>query len=310
MAKPVGERVAEFRARQKHKGLVTISLNVPEQDAHFFRDMAAKARARKRPLRARQDGDADAEKGLSPAQRRRAEQWVALSGAKIDLDIPTLKLGEVLARCIAEEILRAGWPIGHYLGSESDLRERYDVGRNLLGEAVRVLEHQSIARMRRGSSGGLFSDKPSLESTAYMAGLYLEYRRVSNADLLRTRREIQHIVVRRAIERLDAKGRRKLKEILHEEQTYDGRSNVFFTQHFHNVLAQLTGDPVLELLTDLLLKLFRNHVRLRSRAPTKGGLSPVFELHRDIAQAMLDGDAERACAAVDKHMALIEKILL
>lgn len=311
MAKPVAERVAEFRARQKHKGLTTVSLIIPEQDVHFFRDMAAKARAKKRPVRAvRQMNGPEAARGLSSAQRRRAEQWVALSGAKIDLDEPSLKLGEILARCIAEEILRAGWPTGRYLGSESELRERYGVGRNLLGEAVRILEHQSIARMRRGSGGGLFSDQPSLESTAYMAGLYLEYRRTSNADLLRTRRDIQHMVVNRCIDRLDAAGRRKLQEVIDEERSRPGETNVFFIQHFHNVLAQLSGDPVLELLTDLLLHIFRNHVRLHSRTPSRTGLPYVFDLHGRIAQAILDRDRESACALIDEHMNHIEKVML
>lgn len=310
MAKPVAERVAEYRARQKHNGLTTISLIIPEQDVHLFREMAEKARAKKRPARVRAPKEPEPDTGLSAAQRRRAEQWAAISGAKIDFNNPALRLSEVLARCIAEEILRAGWPIGRYLGSETELRERYDVGRNLLGEAVRILEHLSIARMRRGSSGGLFSHTPNLESTAYMAGLYLEYRRVNSADLLRTRREIQHIVVSRAIEKLDTAGRCKLKEIIAEEQTYEGGSNVFFTQHFHNVLAQLTGDPVLELLTDLLLHLFRNHVQFHASAAQKNGLTHIFQLHQRIAQAILDKDAKRACALVDEHMELIEKIMV
>ncbi len=310
MAKLGAERVAEFRARLKHKGLTTVSLTIPEQDVHLFREMAAKARSRKRPGRIAPTSETEPDRGLGSAQRRRAEQWMAISGANIDLDNPALKLSEVLARCIAEEILRAGWPIGRYLGSESELRERYDVGRNLLGEAVRILEHQSIAHMRRGSSGGLYSDKPSLESTACMAGLYLEYRRVNNIDLLRTRREIQHLVVRRAIEKLDAGGRRKLMEILAEEQSHDGTNTVFFSQYFHNVLAQLTGDPVLELLIDLLLHLVSNHVRLRALAARKNGLPYVFGLHRRIAQAILDGDEARACAAVDEHMDYIGKRML
>jgi DNA-binding FadR family transcriptional regulator len=311
MAKQVAERVAEYRQRQRQRGLATISLQIPEQDVELFRELAAKARAgrgaeRSGRLRLQRP---ELERGLSSAQRRRAATWIVLTGAKIDLENPSLSLSDVLARCIAEAILRAGWPIGLYLGSESELRERFGVGRNLLGKAIRVLEHQSIARMRRGSSGGLFSDRPSLESIAYMAGLYLEYRGTTKQDLLYTRREIQRIVIRRCIERLNASSRRRLEEILEEEQEPAAEKSMFFVQRFHSVLAQLTGDPVLELLTDLLLNLVRNHLPADAalRPTGRHRLPYVFELHRGIANAILARDEALAQQLLDEHIAHIAK---
>ena len=49
---------------------------------------------------------------------------------------------------------------GDLVGTEPELIEREGVSRALLREAVRLLEHHHIARMRRGPGGGLFVMAP------------------------------------------------------------------------------------------------------------------------------------------------------
>lgn len=45
--------------------------------------------------------------------------------------------------------------MGQSLGPEAELLDRYQVSRAVFREAVRILEHQQIARTRRGPGGGL-----------------------------------------------------------------------------------------------------------------------------------------------------------
>jgi len=55
-----------------------------------------------------------------------------------------------IARDIEADIARCGWPIGQSLGSEQALQHRFRVSRSVLLEAVRLVEHHQVARMRRG----------------------------------------------------------------------------------------------------------------------------------------------------------------
>src|SRR5205809_51921 len=66
------------------------------------------------------------------------------------------KLAAQVARRIEAEVVRRGWPVGESLGSEPELRTRHGVSRSVLREAVRLVEHHQVARMRRGPNGGLF----------------------------------------------------------------------------------------------------------------------------------------------------------
>ena len=71
------------------------------------------------------------------------------------------KGAEAVARNIARSIVSEGLQPGELVGTESELIEREGVSRALLREAVRLLEHHQIARMRRGPGGGLFVMAPS-----------------------------------------------------------------------------------------------------------------------------------------------------
>ena len=77
------------------------------------------------------------------------------------------KLARRAAEQIIADIIELGWPVGHILGSEAELLDRYAVSRAVLREAVRLMEHQHVARMRRGRGGGLVIDEPDIDTHRY-----------------------------------------------------------------------------------------------------------------------------------------------
>src|SRR3954470_7230869 len=71
-----------------------------------------------------------------------------------------------LADQIIEDVTARGWPVGEVLGSETELLEQYSVSRAVFREAVRLLEHQHVARTRRGPGGGLVVTEPAVGTVA------------------------------------------------------------------------------------------------------------------------------------------------
>src|ERR1700685_4754604 len=78
-----------------------------------------------------------------------------------------------VADLIIEDVMALGWPVGEVLGSEADLLERYQVSRAVFREAVRLLEHQQVARTRRGPGGGLALTAPPVGAVIDAVVLYL-----------------------------------------------------------------------------------------------------------------------------------------
>jgi DNA-binding FadR family transcriptional regulator len=95
----------------------------------------------------------------------------------------TSKLGAVIATAIEDDIVARGWPVGDLLGSEADLLHRYDASRAVLREAIRIVEHAGVARMRRGPGGGLFVIEPGRRSVATAASVWFSYVGVTDEEL-------------------------------------------------------------------------------------------------------------------------------
>src|SRR5215472_4470024 len=86
---------------------------------------------------------------------------------------PGSKRAAKLADRIVGDVMAMGWPVGELLGSEAELLERYRVSRAVFREAVRLVEHQQVARTRRGPGGGLVITEPTVDAVIDAVVLYL-----------------------------------------------------------------------------------------------------------------------------------------
>src|SRR5262249_1299700 len=100
------------------------------------------------------------------------------------------KRAQGVARDIIQLVDTAGLQPGDLLGSERALMERAGVSRGVLREAVRLLEHHNVVRMRRGPGGGLFVAEPSVAAVVDSAAIYLAWRGAGRADLAELRADV------------------------------------------------------------------------------------------------------------------------
>ena len=68
----------------------------------------------------------------------------------------------MIAAQIEEDLIGKGWPTGMLYGSEAQLVARFQVGKVVIREGVRILESRGTARMRRGPNGGLIVLAPTV----------------------------------------------------------------------------------------------------------------------------------------------------
>ncbi|MGB9223578.1 FadR/GntR family transcriptional regulator, partial [Mycobacterium sp.] len=116
-----------------------------------------------------------------------------------------------IARRIEADIVRHGWTVGESLGSEGALQQRYGVSRSVLREAVRLVEHHQVARMRRGPNGGLFICEPDAGPATRAVVIYLEYVGTTLEDLLNARLVLEPLAAALAAEHIDEAGIDRLR---------------------------------------------------------------------------------------------------
>ncbi len=207
------------------------------------------------------------------------------------------KLASRVATRIVADVARRGWPVGEVVGSEAELLERYGVSRAVLREAVRLVEHQHVARMRPGPGGGLIVSEPNVEAIIDAAVIYLLRVQAPLDDVFAARLTLEEIVTRLAPQRANAADRERVRQLVEAEAAG------LATDHraLHSLLASITRNPALELFVDIL-----NRLTLFYFSDQRSLSAPVFDAslhaHRRIAQAVVAGDDDLARARMTKHL--------
>lgn len=212
------------------------------------------------------------------------------------------KLAEKTAVQILAEVAESGWPVGELLGSEVDLQARYGVSRAVLREAVRVLEHHQVARMRRGPGGGLFVTEPEHGVVADSMALQLDRLGIKPKHLFEVRTAIEMVVLDRVIARRDDDVVLRLERALEAEQAATRVEFVVVGHDIHNVLAELSENRVLELLSAVLLRLSRIHSSAPAGATDPIPSGDVTRAHTRIVEAIVAGDDELARHRMRRHL--------
>ncbi|MET9387585.1 FCD domain-containing protein [Streptomyces sp. NPDC002928] len=218
---------------------------------------------------------------------------------------PVGKLAAQIARRIEADVMQRGWPVGESLGSEQDLREHYGVSRSVLREAVRLVEHHQVARMRRGPGGGLIVCAPDAGPATRSIVIYLEYIGTSVTDLLHARQLLEPIAAGLATQRLTEEGIDTLRATLDDELAQPDEPHEGAHDPLHPVLGRLSGNPVLQLYIDVLTRLTARYAhtsRRITKAEVQSAATTSREAHRTIVEAVISGDGAHAQTLLTSHL--------
>lgn len=214
-------------------------------------------------------------------------------------------LASRLAREIEQEIVRRGWPVGEGLGSESALMERYQVGRSVLREAVRILESRWVAKPRPGPGGGLVVTAPDPDGVRDVTRIFLDFAQVRPAHLYQAWMALEVVAVRELAASIDTEGIERLRAALHAEQSLAligghpghagravsraarGDSGPRSPAGLHVEIVRLAGNPAIELFVRVLIDLALCHGQAMDDLTGCGD----HAMHAEIVEAVISGDA-------------------
>lgn len=219
--------------------------------------------------------------------------------------LPESKAAPALAEHIRSDIVALGWPLGANLGSESELINRYGVSRTILRQAVRILEYEHVAVMRRGPSGGLILTEPSIRSVTVAAALFLGRQAVRASDLLpvRTRLELGCLDLLLSHDAIDLSA--EMQKLLDA----GGSTGQGSLPEFHTGLSRLTGNPALTLFQQVTGALADVATTQSATAASDGGACSAAEVvarlqaeHAAIAEAIVARDVAIARQRLLRHL--------
>jgi DNA-binding FadR family transcriptional regulator len=198
------------------------------------------------------------------------------------------------------------------VGSEAELMARFAASRGVIREAVTLVESHMLAETRRGVGGGLVVAEPAPSVVEGIVSLYLARKHATGLELLETRIALEVMAMRQVLERLDGHGVEALRAEM--ARPLSRNENLTAASHrFHNLLADLSGNTVLQLFIPTMSALVgemwevpRRGLKAAQRADLWSQTSSV---HAEIIQSMLRGDGPEAVRLLEQHLTVVASSL-
>lgn len=217
---------------------------------------------------------------------------------------PKERLYQEIVDQIQQQIISGALKPGDQIPAERDLAERFGVSRTAVREAIKSLTEKGLIEVFVGR--GTFVTNLSPDRVVESITLLLR-NEPHNVESIQEARELLEVPTARlaAARRTDAHVAR-LRAIgaeLEEERSISPRL-VDGDTEFHVELARATGNPVLVLLTQTLVALLRTE-RLYREDFDIAGIPTALADHREIVDAIADGNGDRAAKTMREHLARV-----
>jgi len=196
---------------------------------------------------------------------------------------------------------------GDQLPTERELTEVFKVSRATVREAIRTLDSMRLVESRQGD--GTYVLASSEEAMVQPLADALFHEKDDLIDIFNIRKIIEPHVAELAAEKGTPEEIVELEAIVkeHEENITDGLQSIRTDSSFHEYLARMAKNRVLERLlhaiVDLLTATREEYLQNRERDYNS------LHGHRDILAAVRKRDSNGAKLAMRRHLAHIEKIV-
>ena len=200
-----------------------------------------------------------------------------------------------------QDIRRDSLTPGSRLPSETEMLERFQVGRGSLREALRILEVNGLVVMRTGPRGGPVVAPRDAAAFGQILTLHLQSADTTYRQLLEARVEYEVLLARKAAEQ-EGDTAAALVRTATSGQSSDSPDEKYGvgTSQFHSAVGQASGNPVLALVADAIYSIWAVRVTRVLYPPDRR--DDVLHQHELIARAIERHDPRRAERLMREHM--------
>jgi len=171
------------------------------------------------------------------------------------------KMSTLVADALRARIGRGEIGEGYFLPNEKVLQEQFGVSRPTLREAMRILEAEGLLITPRGGTRGAQIINPTHDQAARYAGLLLQVRGATIADILALRTLVEPEAARLAAGRHDPEAIRRRRELLAvAEASPSLRENAALMSAFDRALLTLSGNEALNLVGQMISHILAMHL--------------------------------------------------
>lgn len=204
---------------------------------------------------------------------------------------------------IVEGVLKSG----DKLPPEGELAKQFDVGRQTIREALRILELSGFITVQQGFGGG-----PVVKNTISrkLSDLILDafqMKEISVEEFTAARLVIEKAILNDAIDNADGQDIEDLQENIAEAKDLLARKKIATDPNFefHSLLARASKNAVFVIL-ERTINAIHHKLRSQKTADFKTSKAAVLA-HEKLLDAIIKKDKEKAINLLDRHVLAVRK---
>lgn len=220
-----------------------------------------------------------------------------------NLSVEKNSLCEQVADKLENMILSDNTKLERKLPSEQSLAVAFGVSRPVIREALKLLRARGLVIPRNGEGTFICCPDPSM-ITDTMSRI-AQLRNIDVESVYEVRITLELMAVRLCAERIDEKGLAALRKINDELEVSDNEKRTQIDIAFHQKIATLSGNPVLEIFIDAMVCMIAPIILTTVKDPNVLMVvmdDPKKNYHRRILEALENHDAVAAEVMMQKHL--------
>jgi GntR family transcriptional regulator, transcriptional repressor for pyruvate dehydrogenase complex len=220
------------------------------------------------------------------------------------------EISDRLKELIFDGTLKAGQP----LPSEHALAQSFQVGRQSIREALRVLEISGFITVKPGTGGGSVIEGTMLSK---MAGMFLDtfkLHRVSLKDCMAARKAIEISILGFVLKNVDESDIEKLRGNICNARTSFSKGESTYEENieFHRILTRASKNYTFCIVIESMLAVyaeFRSKMTARSKTINKEVLK-IIDNHEALVDAIATKENQLAFELLLKDLSYSEELVL
>lgn len=219
------------------------------------------------------------------------------------------KASDLIVSQIRKQIFAGKLVPGDRLPAERLLMEQFNVSKQTLREAMRVLEFLGLVEIKKGVTGGACIAEIDSHIALDVLANFLYFKDLSIHDLTQVRKIVEPQAAAIAAQTMSKDQMRELKQYIDKSKAQfelGKTSEEPFNNEldFHCVIAKSTNNPLLKLIVEFVESLMSDKKTMVKL--DRPFLLSVIKAHEKIYKAIVNGDSQRAKEEMHNHIVEVE----
>lgn len=215
------------------------------------------------------------------------------------------KVSSNIKALIVEGVLKPG----DKLPSETELAKQFQVGRQTIREALRILELSGFIAIQQGFAGGPIIQDTILGKVTNLLLDAFKMEKIAASEFVEARSVIEKAIINYAMDNAQDDHIAALQDLVTRAKSKIAKKELAtdINFEFHSILAKSSGNSVFVILEGAISAI---HRVLRNKSDVDFHSSKkAVEAHEKILDALIRKDRKRAIELTERHIMTIGKTL-